>query len=156
MDKDLVTFIAAGTLVLFILIWKPLYKRFTLGGILGFYLLFFFSVICAVAVLDPQHHKDWWVAPSCLAVGVLWLVTSKRPPIERKPTVAWMVVNGLWDQLVKEGMPADEIERLKRLTPEERAGLMASLKPPVKARRHRKWETDDVDFYNGDMDQYSL
>lgn len=147
-----------GLIFLFIMIWKPLYKHFSGWGVLISYLSFSFSAIAAaIAIVEPWRHSAWFVSLFCLAVGVLWLVTSKRPPIERKPTVAWMVVNGLWDQLVKEGMPADEIERLKRLTPEERAGLMASLMAPTKARRHLNLEPDDdVDFYHGDADQYRL
>lgn len=92
----------------------------------------------------------------CAFAGVARLITSKRPT-EQRPTVAWMVVNGLWDRLAKEGLPAAEIERLKRLTPGERAELMASFSVPIQARRRPKWEPcDDADFYYGDANQYRL
>lgn len=51
-----------------------------------------------------------------------------------------MVINGHWELLAKSGVPADEIERLKRLTREERAALMASLKARHgKTRRACDW-----------------
>ncbi|WP_126448300.1 hypothetical protein [Sulfuricystis multivorans] len=81
------------------------------------------------------------------------LYEGRQKPIEqRKPTVAWMVVHGLWDQLEKEGLPADEIERLKKLTPEERERLMAFIRrPQIKSQNTMRRRSSGYSIYGDDI-----
>lgn len=150
MDKELVGYIMTGMIALFILGWKPLHNRFSGWAVLSFYLFVFFAAIAvAIAIAEPWRSKAWFAAVLCGSVSVLCLVSGKRPPIERRPTVAWMVIHGLWDQLEKEGLPPDEIERLKRLSPEERAALMAAIRVPHKREKPRYSEDKDGWTVNG-------
>lgn len=156
MDKVLIGYLtAAAVLALFILVWKPLHKRFKAQAIIVFYLMIALAAsVCVVIAFDPRHIKDWWVPVFCLAAGLAWLLSFKQEPPEHKPTVAWAVIHGLWDQLEKEGLPSDEIERLKRMTPEERAALMAAIRVPLKRERPRWEPSEHCDIYNGDADEY--
>jgi hypothetical protein len=76
--------------------------------------------------------------------------------------VAWAAIHGLWDQLAKEGIPADEIERLKKLTQEERARLMASLMASVERtkrgvlQKKARFESDTDLFGTYDYDYSSF
>jgi hypothetical protein len=129
MDKELVPFVFFGMIVLFILIWKPLHRRFRWWAIIfasfGFALGGFLALIA-------RTPGEIFAVVFLIAGSIAALYEGRQKPIEeRRPTVAWMVVNGLWDQLAKEGLPPDEIERLKRLTPEERARLMEQIKRPL-------------------------
>lgn len=126
-----------------VIAWEPLYRRFRAKAILSSYC----GLLCGLMLIGPfLVGKGTSIAQVLfsaifLTVAVLILKDGRRKPIEqRKPTVAWMVVNGLWDQLAKEGLPADEIERLKRLTPEERARLMAEIMRPVFTYNHPRVE----------------
>lgn len=127
--------IGVALIALFILIWKPLHKRFRWWAIIfasfGFALGGFLALIA-------RTPGEIFAVVFLIAGSIAALYEGRQKPIEeRRPTVAWMVVNGLWDQLAKEGLPPDEIERLKRLTPEERARLMAELKRPVEKLKLR-------------------
>jgi len=135
MDKELAPFVFFGMIVLFVLIWKPLHRRFRWWAIIfasfGFALGGFLALIA-------RTPGEIFAVVFLIAGSIAALYEGRQKPIEeRRPTVAWMVVNGLWDQLAKEGLPPDEIERLKRLTPEERARLMAELKRPVEKLKLR-------------------
>jgi hypothetical protein len=136
-----------GLLALFILAWKPLYRRFRGLGILCAYL--FSAVAATMVIIAPERPKAWLAFSISAVAAILFLLANRQKPIEeRRPTVAWMVVHGLWDQLAKEGLPADEIERLKKLAPEERARLMTPLMASVErakrgAQMKPKWEPDE-------------
>lgn len=128
MDINTARIIFIGMTVFFILAWKPLHRRFRGWAIVAAYLILLF-VLATYGDLKPDERwMSWLIAAS----SVLVLFANRQKPIEeRRPTVAFMVVHGLWDMLAKEGLPPDEIERLKRLTPEERERLMAVLMRPV-------------------------
>ncbi|TXF11210.1 hypothetical protein [Pelomicrobium methylotrophicum] len=131
----------------FVAAWKPLHKRFRTWAILVSY---FFVLTGWMGVLSPNSPDDWMAMPLGLASSAVFLLFNRRKPVEqRKPTVAWMVIHGLWDQLAKEGVPPDEIERLKRLTPEERARLMAEIMKPIGLGLgpHNQDEDEDVPWW---------
>lgn len=127
--KELIGYLAAAAmLALFILAWKPLHRRFSGWAIVAAYMMFLF----ALAILGSVKSHEQWVPVLVVVIGILVLFANRQKPIEkRKPTVAWAVIHGLWDQLEKEGLPPDEIERLKRMTVDERARLMAELRRPL-------------------------
>jgi len=147
--------IAVALIVLLVLIWKPLHKRFR-GWAIIFASLGF--AIGGLAALFARTPGEIFAAAFIIAGSIAALYGGRQKPIEqRKPTVTWMVVNGLWGQLAKEGLPADEIERLKRLTPEERARLMAEIRKPVYKYDHPrpedfgpggKYSAFDLSLYN--------
>jgi hypothetical protein len=147
MDKELALFAYLGMVVVFILAWKPLHRRFRGWSVLSAYLLF--ALAMAAPIFAPHEHDAWKAFFVCMAAATITLLTGRQKPIEeRRPTVAWAAIHGLWDQLAKDGIPADEIERLKKLTPEERARLMASLMASVErakrgAQMKPKWEPDE-------------
>lgn len=117
--------IAVALIVLLVLIWKPLHKRFRGWAIIFASLGFGLGGFLALIARTPG---EIFAAAFIIAGSIAALYGGRQKPIEqRKPTVTWMVVNGLWDRLAKAGVPADEIEQLKRLTPEERARLMKQL-----------------------------
>jgi hypothetical protein len=143
--------------VVFVFAWKPLRRRFRGWAVLCAYL--FFTVAATVVLVAPDHPRAWLAFSLNALAAILFLLANRQKPIEeRRPTVAWMVVHGLWDQLAKEGLPAGEIERLKRLTPEERANLMASLMASVERAKMgvlRKKVADDPDYWcPGGPDDY--
>lgn len=141
MDKELVPFVFFGMIVLFILIWKTLRRRFRWWAII--FASFGFALGGLIA-LNARTSGEIFAAVFLIAGSIAALYEGRQKPVEeRRPAVAWMVVHGLWDQLAKEGLPPDEIERLKRLTPEERAGLMAAIKVPLKRRKPR-WEPSET------------
>lgn len=128
--------IAVALIVLLVLIWKPLHRRFR-GWAIIFASLGF--AIGGLAALFARTPGEIFAAAFIIAGSIAALYGGRQKPIEqRKPTVAWMVVNGLWGQLAKEGLPPDEIERLKRLTVDERARLMAELKWPLEKLKLRE------------------
>jgi hypothetical protein len=163
-----------GLLALFILAWKPLHHRFQGWAVLCAYLFFAFAM---VAPIFEPHGRDTWKAFFVwMAVAALVLLANRQKPIEeRSPIVAWMVVHGLWDQLAEVGISADEIERLKKLTPEELARLptpfplmasaeLARLMTPLIASAElarmgvlQKKVADDPDYWcpGGPDDYYS-
>jgi hypothetical protein len=143
MKVELLWFV--GLFALFILAWKPLHRRFRGLGILCAYLLF---ALAMVAPIFAPHDRDTWSAFFMLVVmAILTLLMYRQKPIEeRRPTVAWAVIHGLWDQLAKDGIPADEIERLKKLTQEERARLMASFRVTAKKARRPLYSEDEGGF----------
>lgn len=124
MDINTARIIFIGMTVFFILAWRPLHRRFRGWAIVAAYLILLF-VLATYGDLKPDERwMSWLIAAS----SVLVLLANRQKPIEeRNFLVAFRVVHGLWDQLAKEGLPPDEIERLKRLTPEERERLMARL-----------------------------
>lgn len=122
-----------SAIVLLILAWKPLHRRFQGWAILCAYLLS--AIAAAIVITAPERPNDWLAFSINAVAAILVLLTNRQKPIEeRKPSVAWMVIHGLWNSLEKEGLPAGEIERLKRLTPEDRARLMASIRTPQKTK----------------------
>jgi hypothetical protein len=128
MKVELLWFV--GLLALFILAWKPLHHRFQGWAVLCAYL--FFALAMVTPIFDPHGRDTWKAFFVWMAVAALVLLANRQKPIEeRSPTVAWMVVHGLWDQLAEVGISADEIERLKKLTPEELARLMTPLMASV-------------------------
>lgn len=137
-------------LVLAVLAWKPLHKRFRAWAIL--YLYFFIMTFVGVGLKEDVSLSE--LTPALLgglALSGFFLLIGRQKPIEqREPSVAFLVLHGCWDALAEKGVPADEIERLKRLTREERAALWASLSS---GKSWRGWEkaTDDhpfIDPYN--------
>jgi hypothetical protein len=126
-------------IVVFALAWKPLRRRFRGWAVLSAYLLF--TVAATVVLVAPDHPRVWLAFSLNVLAAILILLTSRQGIgdrlEERSPTVAWMVVHGLWDQLAKAGVPAGEIERLKRLPAEERANLMARLMASAERARRR-------------------
>ena len=147
-DKELVGYIMTGMIVLFVLAWKPLHNRFTAQAIIVFYLLSGLSVPLAVMIYDdPGHAKDLWVPLFAVASGAMWLFTFKREVRSFIPATSyWKVVQGLWHELEKEGLPPNQIERLKRMTPEERAReLRASIIRAQTKAKQAKWKPDDED-----------
>lgn len=137
MDINTARIIFIGMTVFFILAWRPLHRRFRGWAIVAAYLILLF-VLATYGDLKPDERwMSWLIAAS----SVLVLLANRQKPIEERDfTVAFMVVHGLWDQLAKEGLPPDEIERLKRLTPEERARLMAEISKPVYKYDHPRPE----------------
>lgn len=130
--------IAVALIVLLVLIWKPLHRRFRWWAIIFASLGFAIGGFLALIARTPG---EIFAVAFLIAGSIAALYGGRQKPIEqRKPTVAWMVIHGLWDQLAKEGLPPDEIERLKRLTPEERAGLMAEIMKPVLTYNHPRVE----------------
>lgn len=125
--------------------WKLLHKRFNGWAIFAAYIM----IAIGVAIISTEKPNELAVSFLFAAASTAGLVlySGRRNPLEieeLRPTVIWMVVNGLWDQLAKEGLPPDEIERLKRLTPEERArDLRASIRVPLKVERRSKWGPDE-------------
>lgn len=115
-------------LVLAVLAWKPLHKRFRAWAILFSY----FQVSLPLILLsDPSASLSGLLRGLFLvfAISAIVLLFNRQKPIEqRRPDLAFMILNGHWELLAKNGVPADEIERMKRLTQEERGALMASLK----------------------------
>lgn len=152
MDKALTGYIvAAAMLALFLLGWKPLHRRFRGWAIVAAYMMFLF----AVASMGSVKPHAQWVPVFFAVIGILVLFANRQKPIEeRRPTVEWAVIHGLWDQLEKQGLPRNEIERLKRLTPEERAALMAEIRVPLKREKPRWEPSEHFDIYNGDADEY--
>lgn len=144
--------IAVALIVLLVLIWKPLHRRFRGWAII--FASFGFALGGFLALIARTPGEIFAVA-FLIAGSIAALYGGRQKPIEqRKPTVAWMVIHGLWDQLAKEGLPADEIERLKRLTPEEKMGLMAAIRAPHKHPKPRWEPSEHCDIYNGDADEY--
>jgi hypothetical protein len=155
MKVELLWFV--GLFALFILAWKPLHRRFRGWAIIRAYLLF--ALAMAAPIFAPHEHNTWEAFFICMAAATLTLLTNRHKPIEeRRPTVAWAAIHGLWDQLAKEGIPADEIERLKKLTQEERARLMAPLLASVERAKRgvlQKKVADDPDYWSyGGLDDY--
>jgi hypothetical protein len=151
-----------GLLALFILAWKPLYRRFRGWAIISAYLLFALAMVALI--VTPHDHYTWKAFFICMAVATLILLMYRQKPIEERrptgPTVVWAVIHGLWDQLAEKGVPADEIERLKKLTQEERARLMAPLLASVerakrgvlqKLQKNAKWKPN---WSVGGLDDY--
>jgi len=100
-----------------------------------------------MVIIAPERSKAWLAFSISAVAAILFLLTNRQKPIEeRRPTVAWMVVHGLWNQLAKEGLPANEIERLKKLTPEERARLGESFRVPAKVTRKPLYSEDNGGF----------
>lgn len=131
--------------------WKLLHKRFNGWAIFAAYIM----IAIGVAIISTEKPNELAVSFLFAAASTAGLVlySGRRNPLEieeLRPTVIWMVVNGLWDQLAKEGLPPDEIERLKRLTPEERERLMASvLKPSARTKHPRLTEDKEGWTING-------
>lgn len=144
--------IGVALIALFILIWKPLHKRFRWWAIILASFCFGLGGFLAFFARTPV---EIFVVAFLIAGGIASLYEGRQKPIEqRKPTVAWMVIHGLWDQLAKEGLPADEIDRLKRLTPEEKARLMETFKVPPKPKRlKQKRDWDDWYLINPTTDR---
>lgn len=153
-----------------VLIWKPLRKRFGGWAIFAAYV----SMALGIALVVVSKKPYDWVAPVFFTTAIAGLVlySGRLKPIEQRRTdVAFCVTHGLWDQLEELGLPSNEIERLKKLSPEERAGLMASFKKPRMDAENwqsaharfkpvsrygdmRRFDSDNVDFYNGDANEY--
>lgn len=146
-------FMAIVWLVLAFLVWKLLHKWFRTWAILFSY----FQVSAPLIILpsDPSASLSdlWWLLFIAFAFSAIVLLFNRRKPIEQRgPDLASMIINGHWDLLAKEGVPADEVARLKRLTREERAALWAALIAPwerLKAegeleyeKRLDEWEDD--------------
>ncbi|WP_333840937.1 hypothetical protein [Pelomicrobium sp.] len=164
--------ILVAAFVPLVLIWKPLRKRFSGWAIFAAYVLMALGIALVVVSKKPYD----WVAPFLFTTAIAGLVlySGRLKPIEqRRIDVAFCVTHGLWDQLEKQGIPPEEIEQLKKLSPEERAGLMASFKKlhwnaenwrsahmrfnPVSGHGDmRRFDDDDgtVDFYHGDANEY--
>ena len=139
--------------VLMVLTWKPLHKRFRAIAILGSY--FFWMIPLLYLAEEPSWSLSEFLQLLflVLAISAVFLLLGRHAPIERRSMdVASMVLYGHWELLAQQGVPADEIERLKRLSQEERAALWDAL---FKARdalrvqesdRHRKFKklSDDI------------
>lgn len=165
--------ILVAAFVPLVFIWKPLHWRFSGWAIFGAYIM----IALGVAIIFVSREPGDWVAPFLFGTAVAGFVlySGRLEPVEqRRVDVAWCVVHGLWDQLEKMGLPSGEIARLKKLSPEERAGLMAAIRKP------RAWAgvgrttqprfmsgsghgdmlkfSDDgtIDFYHGDAGEYRL
>lgn len=114
-------------LVLMVLAWKPLHKRFRAWAILFSY----FQVgVPLILLSDPSVSLSDFQGALLLALvfSVVVLLFNRQKPIEqRDPSLAFMIIHGLWELLEKKGVSTDEIERMKRLTQEERAALWAAL-----------------------------
>lgn len=114
-------------LVLAVLAWKPLHKRFRAWAILFAY---FQMSLPLILLSDPSASLSGLLRGLFLvfAISAIVLLFNRQKPIEqRRPDLAFMILNGHWELLAKNGVPADEIERMKRLTQEERAALWAAL-----------------------------
>lgn len=121
-------------LVLAVLAWKPLHKRFRAWAILFSY---FYVGLPLILLSDPSASSSdlLRVLSLTFAISAIVLLFNRQKPIElRMPNLASMIINGHWDLLAKEGVPADEIERLKRLTREERVALWAALSKGLNKR----------------------
>lgn len=115
-------------LVLAVLAWKPLHKRFRAWAILFSY---FQVSLPLILVSDPSASLSNFLGVLLLALffSAIVLLFNRQKPIEqRRPDLAFMILNGHWELLAKNGVPADEIERMKRLTQEDRAALAESLR----------------------------
>lgn len=149
--------------VLMVLAWKPLRKRFKAWGIvwscLALGALLFFNL--GFVNSEPHIPLRAYLYFNFVMLGcfVIFLLSSRPEPIEqRRPDLAFMILNGHWELLAKNGVPADEIERLKRLTREERAALWtASLKEWGGDSSAQKMTSnrDDDDFGLNDLTGFS-
>lgn len=145
-------------LVLGVLAWKPLHKRFRAWAILFAY---FQMSLPLMLVSDPSASLSGFLGVLLLALvfSVVVLLFNRQKPIEqRRPDLAFMILNGHWDLLAKNGVPADEIERMKRLTQEERAALWAALSKGKGSSRSQKMTSnrDDDDYGLNDSTGFSL
>ena len=146
-------------LVLMVLAWKPLHKRFQAWAILSAY--FLMSIPLAL-VSDPSASLSGFLEGllPALVISVVVLLFNRQKPIEqRMPSLAFMIINGHWELLAKNGVPADEIERMKRLTQEERAALWAALSKGKGSSRSQKMTSnrdDDDDYGLNDSTGFSL
>lgn len=145
-------------LMLMVLAWKPLHKRFQAWAILFSY----FQVSLPLILLsDPSASLSGLLRALFLvfAISAIVLLLNRQKPIEqRRPDLAFMILNGHWDLLAKNGVPADEIERMKRLTQEERAALWAALSKGKGSSRSQKMTSnrDDDDYGLNDSTGFSL
>lgn len=166
-QKILARFMMIVWLVLMVLAWKPLHKRFQAWAILISYLQVGFPLIIGVPLVitgsDPSMSLSSFSGIMLFAIfsSVVFLLlgrqkTKPKPIEQRRPDLASMVINGHWELLAQEGLPSDEIERLKRMTKKERADLWATL---TKGRRRyssaRKITSNRDDFFD-DFDNFGL
>lgn len=161
MDKELIGYlVAAAMLALFVLAWKPLHKRFKAQAIIIFYLMVASAAgMVVIMIFEPRHLKDWWVPVFCLAAGLAWLLSFRREVTSFIPATSyWKIVQGSWRELELEGLPPNQIERLKRMTPEERKRLVLNeiaYQSALNNVKRPRWEpSEHCDIYNGDADEY--
>lgn len=122
----MVQLVFLGVFAVFAVGWKPLHKRFRAWAILAAY---FFMLLGVLSVVSPEKPDDWQALPLALVFAAVFLFFNRQKPIEQgRSDLVFMILNGHWDLLAKSGVPADEIERMKRLTQEERAALAESLR----------------------------
>lgn len=145
-------------LALAVLAWKPLHKRFRAWAILFSY---FQMSLPLILLSDPSASLSGLLRGLFLvfAISAIVLLFNRQKPIEqRRPDLAFMILNGHWELLAKNGVPADEIDRMKRLTQEERADLWAALskgRGGDSSTQKMTSNRDDDDFGLNDLTGFS-
>lgn len=139
-------------LVLAVLAWKPLHKRFRAWAILFSY---FQMSLPLILVSDPSASVSGLLKALffVLTISAIVLLFNRQKPIEqRRPDLAFMIINGHWELLAKNGVPADELDRMKRLTQEERAAIANSLRTWRGSAIAKNKQSDECDYY-GSLDR---
>jgi hypothetical protein len=120
--------------------WSRLLERHEFDGILSASMLFGVGLASVVAILGgltsnskSTPFEGYYVAMSALGIlavmgGLFSLKTGKRHYSEPRYSVIDLALQGRWDLLERAGVPKNEIEQLKRLTPQQRALILAPLK----------------------------
>lgn len=162
-------------LVISIPFWSRLLKRHEFGEIFSAFMLFGVGLASVVAIFGEltsnsksTPFEGYYVAMSLLGIfavmgGLFSLKTGKRHHSEPRYSVIDLALQGRWDLLERAGVPKNEIEQLKRLTPEERAVILAPLKRRAKkaveeaiekhfpATKNKGIIQEDISIYPGSL-----
>jgi hypothetical protein len=111
--------------ILCIITWRPLRKRFIANTIIMFYMSL--SVIGVSLVAQYPFYFFLGVFHFCLAI----FSARERPEPKILVNLFSPAVTGDWELLASKGVPEYWIEKLKKMNPYERVSFMNSLCRPV-------------------------
>ena len=154
--------------------WPRLLERYTFGGIFGAFLSFgvaLSGIVTSVeTILNPATvgatlQTEGYVfmllffVVISIITGLFYLKTSKHPVSERRFSIIDAAIQGRWDLLEQADVPKHEIEQLQRLTPQQRADLLMSMKKRVdevleankENRKNKNVPPEDITIFPGSL-----